>query len=90
MVATAPSIATGIYKLADPRIPGKGSWAALTAWSSVLFVHGTTSFIAGLARKAPPPEKEQAKAARRPFTLVPILTGTRTPHAPGIAVAGVF
>jgi hypothetical protein len=88
MASTAPSIATGIYKLADPSQSEVGAWSALTAWSGVLFVHGAASFVMGLVEKSPP--AQAPKAARLPFTLAPMVTGTGPRRAPGIAAVGVF
>jgi hypothetical protein len=89
MASTAPSIATGIYKLADSSQTEKASWGALTAWSGVLFAHGAASFVVGLVEKPPPPA-EPSQEARLPFTLAPILVGTGPLSAPGIAAIGAF
>jgi hypothetical protein len=82
ILGTAPTIAVGVHALADPAIGDKPAWAALTAWSGVLFAHGVAAFVIGVVPQPAP------KRARLPFTLAPAAIGVH--RAPGLVAIGAF
>jgi hypothetical protein len=82
ILATTPALVVGIRTLADRDRGDKPAWAALTAWSGVLFAHGVAAFTVGVV---PQPV---AKRARLPFVLAPAQIGVH--RAPGVVAVGAF
>jgi hypothetical protein len=84
ILGTAPTVVVGIRALADRDVGDKPAWAALTAWSGVLFAHGVTNIALGAAGVRA--EKKAADRVRLPFVLAPTQIG----RAPGLVAIGAF
>lgn len=91
MAGTAPTIIVGLSQLAKETSPERISWAALTAWSGALFLHGATSTIVGLtSRKKPKQDDPPSEKSAFRFILTPTLISDDLHNRPGVVVGGVF
>jgi hypothetical protein len=72
----------GIRSLVDRDLGDKPAWAALTAWSGVLFAHGVTALTLGVV------PRPAAGRAHLPFILAPTQLGAG--RAPGLVAVGTF
>ena len=93
MVAMTPTIIVGLSKV-SARDDEKEAWAALTAWSGVLFLHGLASTVQGF-RDADAEEKgkqKQKTTFRLPFryAFAPTLVSDGVQGVPGLMVSGSF
>lgn len=93
MVAMTPTIIVGLSKV-SARDDEKEAWAALTAWSGVLFLHGLASTVQGF-RDADAEEKEKQKKKttfRLPlrYAFAPTLVSDGVQGVPGLMVSGSF
>jgi hypothetical protein len=93
MIGTAPTLAVGVYELASPDRPYKATFAALTAWSGLLFVHGVASLAVGIKERRAQEAKERPAAwapARLRLAIAPtVLTGGPAP-ARALVLGGTF
>jgi hypothetical protein len=94
MLGTTPTIAVGISRLVDPKGTDKGAWAALTAWSGALFVHGVASLVTGLQDKGEE-EQQSEQGDDKPrdgarFYLAPTIVSDGVARVPGIVAGGFF
>lgn len=87
MASTIPGIVVPSHELATSGATTPG-WAALTAWSGLLFAYGAGSVVINAvdAGAAEPPDD-----ARLPFSVVPQITqDVRGDRAPGLMLVGQF
>ncbi|MDI1445594.1 hypothetical protein [Polyangium sp. 6x1] len=93
MLGTAPTILVGASQLLGNDDRYRAPWAALTAWSGALFVHGGITLATAIARERREepmtPEQPQAASAARWF-VAPTMVSDGVSRAPGIGVSGVF
>ncbi|HRI69551.1 MAG TPA: hypothetical protein PK156_35210 [Polyangium sp.] len=92
MIATAPNIAVGALRIADPTSE-RLTWGALVGWSGVLFTHGLVSALHGDSNKAGP----NTGAARGPwarfqsrFYFGPTMVTDGVQRMPGFSAGGAF
>jgi hypothetical protein len=89
MVATAPSLAVGAIRMADPTSE-RIAWGAIMGWSGVLFTHGLVSALHkdknddGYARTS----SESSFPPR--FHFGPTMVTDGIQRVPGFSVGGVF
>jgi hypothetical protein len=91
----------GAAQLLDPAGRDKGAWAALTAWSGALFVHGAATVATAIVRAHKDKDNDNLDSAtinalsrRRGFAqrlhFAPTMVSDGVLRAPGIGVSGVF
>lgn len=97
MIGMTPTICVGLSKLAS-RDDNQGAWAALTAWSGVLFLHGLASTVKGFKDtddeepKPPEPQAPKTTTFRMPFryAFAPTLVSDGVQGVPGLMMSGSF
>lgn len=88
MVGTTPSIAVGLYRSLGRVDADQSAWIALTAWSSVLWLHGLASTVIPTPKKKIDENKQQARSL--PFTAFPTVVSDGYQRMPGLGIRGLF